>query len=388
MFGRDATILLWFTLAKGLQLAFYGLLFNLYVYAAGYDRQFIGVLNAIPAVTSLLSSFPSGVLADRVGYKPLLLLTGFGTPLVLLGLAFTQAALPLVLLGVAFGAITTFYWVSCVPLLAAKVPDRRVQLFAVNSFLLYGAGSFGYLLGGQVVAIAAGLLHQSSRALLPLRWGLLAMVVVAILGAIPLPWIREAPHHQDAARPRPAYDLGLYARLLGPDMLLTFGGGAVFGFVGLYLTLRFGMRPNDLGLFLTLSGVVGGCLILLAPALARRLGTTRAAIALQAACVPAVLLLALAPVQWLAMMGEVLRNACRSMGDPVYTAFIVSRVPEEQRATITGLYSTTWSIGFSLGPAASGVVQQHAGFTPAFLLGAACIALGSTLLGRFSRRMR
>jgi MFS family permease len=75
------------------------------------------------------------------------------------------------------------------------------------------------------------------------------------------------------------------------------------------------------------------------------------------------------------------------MGDPVYTAFVVSRVPEEQRATISGLYGTTWSIGFSLGPAASGVVQQHFGFTPAFLLGAGCIASGATLLWHFAKRM-
>jgi MFS family permease len=388
LFGRDATILLWLTFAKGLQIALFGLLFNLYLYAAGYDRQFIGLVNAIPALTSLLCSFPSGLLADRIGYKPLLLVTGFGTPIVLLALALTQAAVPLLLLAVAFGAITTLYWVSCVPLLAAKVPaERRVQLFAVNSFLLYGAGSFGYLLGGQIVAIAAGVLHQSSRSLLPLRWGMLAMVVVTLLGALPLPWIRSAPRQPEATRARPTYDLGLYARLLGPDMLLTFGGGAVFGFVGLYMTLRFGMRPADLGLFLTISGVIGGCLILLAPTLARVLGTTRAAILLQGAGAPAVLLLALAPVQWLAMGGEVLRNACRSIGDPVYTAFIVSRVPEQQRATISGLYSTTWSIGFSLGPAASGVVQQHFGFTPAFLLGAGCIALGATLLWHFAKRM-
>ena len=55
-------------------------------------------------------------------------------------------------------------------------------------------------------------------------------------------------------------------------------------------------------------------------------------------------------------------------------------MPAEQRATISGLYAATWSIGFSLGPAISGVVQQHAGFTPAFLLGGASMALGAGLL--------
>src|SRR5581483_3203498 len=122
----------------------------------------------------------------------------------------------------------------------------------------------------------------------------------------------------------------------------------------------FGMRPATLGTFLTLSGFLGGVLVLLAPRLADRLGTTRAAVALQAAGVPAILVLTLAPNQALAMLGEVLRNGFRSMGDPVYNAFAMSSVPAEQRATISGLYSTTWSIGFSVGPAISGLIQQQA----------------------------
>ena len=380
-FGRNANIVLWYTLTKGVVLAIYGLIFNLYLYSAGYDRQFIGLLNAVPAITSLLCSVPAGMLGDRLGYKPLLLLTGFASPIALLGFALSHAAPLLLVLSMCYGAITTFYWVCCVPLLADSVPEgRRVLVFSINSFLLYGAGSLGYLVGGQVVALAAALLHQSPHALQPLRWGMLSLVAFSALGAVPLLWLRDTRRARHEAAARPRYDLGLYARLLGPDMLLTCGGGAVFGFIGLYLTLRFGMKPDNLGLFLTASGVLGGVLILLAPRMARRLGTARTAIGLQAAGVPAVLLLALAPSQALAMAGEVLRNAFRSMGDPVYSAFVVSQVPAEQRATISGLYAATWSIGFSLGPAISGVVQQHAGFTPAFLLGGASMALGAGLL--------
>jgi MFS family permease len=77
------------------------------------------------------------------------------------------------------------------------------------------------------------------------------------------------------------------------------------------------------------------------------------------------------------------RNGFRSMGDPVYNAFIMSQVPAEQRATASGLYSVTWSVGFSLGPALSGVIQQRAGFTPAFLVGAMTMSVGAILLRAF-----
>jgi predicted MFS family arabinose efflux permease len=213
-----------------------------------------------------------------------------------------------------------------------------------------------------------------------------AVVIVGFLGALPLPWLSSPARQHTPRAQRAPYDVRLYIRLLLPDMLLTCGGGAVAGFIGLYLTLRFGVRPSFLGGFLTVSGLIGGCLVLLAPRFSDWLGTARAAITLQAAGVPAIVILTLSPMQAGAMAGEVLRNAFRSMGDPVYNAFAMSRVPREQRATVSGLYGVTWSIGFSVGPALSGIVQQRAGFTPAFLLGALVMACGVALLWMFFLR--
>ncbi len=383
-FSRNAHIVLWYTLSKGLTLAMFGLVFNLYLYAIGFDKQFIGIVNAMPAITSLLCAVPVGLLADRIGARALLLITGVLNPLTMLGMALTTSGTWLILFGLANGAIATLYWVSNVPFLAGSTSDEnRVRLFSINSFLLWGAGSLGYVIGGQIVSLAAAVLHESARSVEPLRWGMMAVVVVSFMGAVPLPWLRATKGNVTAHSKRLPYDLRLYARLLVPDVLLTCGGGAVAGFIGLYLTLRFGMRPAALGGFLTVSGLVGGTLVLLAPRFADRLGTTRAAVILQAAGVPAILLLTLAPVQIGAMAGELLRNGFRSMGDPVYNAFIMSQVPAEQRATVSGLYSVTWSVGFSVGPALSGIIQQHAGFTPAFLAGAATMSAGVLLLRMF-----
>lgn len=387
--GHNATIFLWYTLTKGLTLAIYGLVFNLYLNSLGYDKSIIGVLNALPALTSLLCSVPLGVLGDRLGPRTMLLLTGVLTPLVMLGLSVSTSVPWLALFALANGAVTTFYWVSGIPLLAeSTTPELRVRLFSLNSFLLWGAGALGYTLGGQVVQWAATILHQSVHGTGPLRWGMLAIVVVGILGALPLPWLRVTVRPRRTKAERAPYNLALYLRLLGPDVLLTCGGGSVAGFIGLYLSLRFGVHPAALGTFLTLSGFLGGVLVLLAPRAADRWGTARAAVALQAAGTPAIIVLALAPNTALAMGGEIMRNAARSMGDPVYNAFVMSQVPPEQRATISGLYATTWSVGFSLGPAFSGVVQQHAGFGPAFLLGATSMAAGATWLWVFFLRGR
>lgn len=170
-YGRNASILLWYTLTKGLSLALFGLVFNLYAYALGYDKGFIGLLNALPALTSLLCSLPVGMLGDRLGYRTMLLITGVINPLAMLGLALCSSAPLLAFFALVNGVVATFYWVNGIPLLAeSTTPERRVRLFTFNSFLLWGAGSLGYVLGGQVVGFAAGALHESARSVDPLRW--------------------------------------------------------------------------------------------------------------------------------------------------------------------------------------------------------------------------
>ena len=74
------------------------------------------------------------------------------------------------------------------------------------------------------------------------------------------------------------------------------------------------------------------------------------------------------------------------MADPVYTAFVQERVPEAFRSRATGLYSVTYSIGYSLGPAMSGQVQKLGGFTPAFSIGAVFYFMGASLLYAFFGR--
>ncbi|HEY6408481.1 MAG TPA: MFS transporter, partial [Ktedonobacteraceae bacterium] len=74
-------LLLFFTMGKGFQITIATLSINYYVHSLGYRPDFIGLLSAMPAIGSLLSSVPSGMLADRIGRKPVLVATAILTPL-------------------------------------------------------------------------------------------------------------------------------------------------------------------------------------------------------------------------------------------------------------------------------------------------------------------
>ncbi len=124
-FGLVANTLLGYTLAKGLQLTLYNLIFPLYAYSLGYDQETIGRLNATGALMVLLCSVPLGMLADRIGRARLLTISAFLSPLALLGIAFSTALPALVICLLLQNAISVVYWSATSPLLIGTVSEER-----------------------------------------------------------------------------------------------------------------------------------------------------------------------------------------------------------------------------------------------------------------------
>lgn len=389
-FGSTAHTLLGYTLVKGLQLALYNLIFPLYAYSIGYDQAAIGRLNAIGALTVLVTSVPLGMLADRLGRGRLLALSGLLLPLFLAGLALVESYPLLAACLVAQNAVATIYWSTVTPLLVGTVPaGRRARVFALNSFFILGVGALGSVIGGLVAAAAGRALGVAPDQTAPLRAALLVNAAIAFLGGLPLWRIRDvaAAGEGGAGRERlRVADLLLFGRLLLPDALQAFGAGAIVGFLPLFFALRFGLAPGPLGWLFTLAGFLGGAAALAAPWLARRVGHIRAIVGLMAAVALCMGLTAVAPLLAGAILGEVLRSALRGMIDPLYTPYAMTRVSPARRGTLGGLYNVTYATGFSLGPLLSGWLQVRHGFGPAFAVGAAAYVGAALAMWTLFRR--
>src|SRR5437763_6069368 len=96
---RNVYILLIFTTGKGFQLTISTLTLNYYVHSLGYQPDFVGVFSAMPAIGSLVGAVPTGRLADRIGRKPVLLMTAILTPLCLAATGLVTSAPLLLILG-------------------------------------------------------------------------------------------------------------------------------------------------------------------------------------------------------------------------------------------------------------------------------------------------
>ncbi len=446
---RNVYLLLFFTLGKGFQLSIATLTVNYYAHSLGYRPDFIGLLSAMPAIGSLASAVPIGLLADRIGHKAVLIATAILTPLFLAGIALGTSAPWLLLCALLQGVVSSAYWVTNLPLLTESTTERqRVGVFALNSFLLLGVGALGNLLGGAIPEFAANLLHVSAASTVPLRWGVLTAALFTFVFGLPLWFLRntrggdtreqqsgqirqepqthaeEALVNLDESLPassaageagaasavglmvtedetstvsevgavstsqREKLPIMLFARLLIPDLLFTTGEGAVVALIQIYFVLRFNLLPGPLGIIFTISGLAGGVFSLTAPLFVRRWSKLRLVTTVQYLSAPLMILIGFAPSLPLAIAGEYTRSFMRTLIEPVYAAFAMEQVSDRHRATLSGMYSVTWSIGFSTGPTIAGWLQTNVNLSTAFIFGAACLVLSASLLLFFFGRTR
>src|SRR6266702_4526021 len=197
---RNVYLLLLFTTGKGFQLSLSALTLNYYVHSLGYHPDFIGLFSAMPAIGALVGAVPTGMVADRIGRKPVLLLTANLTPLFLAVCGLVTSAPLLLAASLLQGFVSTAYWVTNLPLLVESTTEQqRVGVLALNSFLLLGVGALGNLLGVAIPEFIAGILHVSAASTLPLRWGVFSAALFTFVFGFPL-WFLQEPKRRTVSK--------------------------------------------------------------------------------------------------------------------------------------------------------------------------------------------
>ena len=397
-YDRNVYLLLLYTLGKGLQLSIGAVTINLYALSLGFKSDFIGVLTGMPALGAFLAGVPVGMLADRIGRRPLILSSAVLTPFTLIAIALSANG-PL-LLGASFlnGLLATAYWATNLPMITeSTTEEQRVNAIAMNSFLLLGVGALGSFIGGQVPEIAGHLTHLPAASVIPMRWGVLAAAIVAGVPALPLVLLRESRRpttpvateateqeaHPSSSAPAKIGRwamMSLFVMLLLPDVIFTTGESSVIGLLQVFFRLRFALQPGTLGNILLLTGLVGGTTALIAPRFVRRWGKLRMVTSVQMLSVPAILAIGFAPFAALSVAAELVRSILRGLFEPIYATFAMESVPSQRRATLAGFYGLTWGIGYSVGASVAGFLQLHIGLSAPFVVGAICLTIAPTLL--------
>ncbi|WP_206739296.1 MFS transporter [Streptomyces sp. L2] len=334
----------------------------------GYSASYAGLVASLHGLGGVVSSLGGGVMADRLGRRPTLLIAQTCTAVFVALLGFVHD--PVSIAGVTFlvGLASNASRPAVQAMMADIVrPEDRVRAFSLN----YWAINLGF----AVSSMAAGFIAEFSyRAGFLIEAGMTLACAIVVFAK--LPESRPAPSAKGKSE-----DIGLgtvlrdrrYMAVVGLSFLVAL----VFqqGSVGLPVAMgRAGFSPADYGLAIAVNGILIVALqIPVTRFIEHRDPRTLLAVSSVlagygfglTACAGSVGVFALTVCVW--TLAEIV-NA------PTQTGFVVRLSPVHGRGRYQGMYTLSWSAAALIAPLMSGAVIDHLG---ADWLWGLCAAVGT-----------
>ncbi len=400
-FSPNARFYLLSTVITGLSFSIYMLIFNLYIDSSGYSREFLGELQSMPNLISLVGALPAGVLVDYIGRKRALLIANAGRTLATLGIVLSPGPWWLRLSMITFGLSGALWMVSGAPFMMENSrEEERNALFSANFGLQTLVGFFGTFVGGYLPTLFGGLLEVDVESAPAYAATLGVTVALSALALLPVFMIEERPRSvqsggetdDEVRSPWPWHnisDMGLVMRIFLPNIVISMGAAILIPYMNLFFKETYEISDKLLGTLFAISSVVTGVATLASPLLADRWGRIRSLVITQMTSIPFLLLIGFSGNVWVSGFSFWVRAALMNMGNPLYSAFAMEQVTERERATVSGLMGMSWNIGWTIGPYLSGYMQAHPniGFRPIFVITCTLYILASILMRAFFQRL-
>ncbi|MFJ5922325.1 MDR family MFS transporter [Kitasatospora sp. NPDC092948] len=339
----------------------------------GYSASYAGLVAGLFGLGSAIAAVGAGVLTDRLGRRPTLLVAQVSTAVFTAVLGFTDGQVAIAAVAFLVGLANNASRPAVSAMIADLVPAAdRTRAYSLN----YWAINIGF---GASAAVA-GLIAVHGYLLLFLL-DALTTLLCAVVVFVKVPETLSQAAAEAADEPSaPAVGLGAVFRN-GPFM-------AVVG-VNLLLALVFqqgsttlavdmgqhGVSTEQYGLVVSLNGVL---IVLLQLPLTRLMeGRSRTALlvvsalltgwgfGLTAVADSSVAMYALAVGIW--TVGEI-------MNAPTMMALVAEHSPARARGRYQGVYSLSWSLASFVGPAGGGLLLQYGG---GWALWGACAVAGT-----------
>lgn len=370
--GTGARLLLLSSAIWGVSQGITGVVFNLFLLAAGYDAAWIGSLVAATSLVSFAAAVPLGRAADRLGPRRAVIWGGTGGALGLLCSALWPAPAPLLASQVAGAAFGTAAWVAVAPLLSEySEPDVRDLFFGLQFAVSTATSAVGNLVGGALPALAAGLVGAPPDSLPAYRLAVLAAAVLGLLAVAPVVRLRRPADPPAGAPGRPPElaagalgDLrlrrgGLLWRFALPALLTGTGAGLLIPLLNVFFVRRFGAAAAEIGVIFSWSAAAVTVASAAGPALAARVGRVRAIAGSQLLSIPFLMAMAVAPGLWWAALASWVRAALMNLGQPLTSALMMQCFPPGDRATANAAFTMAWTLGWAAGAQAAGILMER-----------------------------
>ncbi|KOC88214.1 MFS transporter [Winslowiella iniecta] len=340
----------------------------------GYSAFWAGLVISLQYLSTLLSRPHAGRYADIWGPKKVVIvgLCGCFISGVCYALAALSAAIPLLSLGL---------------LCAGRLILGVGQSFAGTGSTLWGVGMVGSLHIGRVIswngiftygamAIGAplGVLIYRLGGLLLLSAIIMAIIVIAVVLALPRPAVK-------GSKGKPLPFRAVLGKIYGYGLILAMAS-AGFGVIATFITLFYQDKGWDGAAFaLTMFSVAFVGTRLLFPNSINRYGGLQVAICCFAVEAIGLFLVSASSLPWMAHLGALLTGAGFSLVFPAIGVVAVKVVPPQNQGSALATYTAFMDLSLGITGPVAGFIMSYAGVPVIYLLSGllVCVALVVTL---------
>jgi MFS family permease len=364
-------------------------LFNLYLLDLRFNERTMGLLGGAMMLGSLTGTLPAGVLARRIGLRPLLIVCFVAAPL-LQALRVVWIWSP-AQIGLAFmGGLAISSWGVCFLPAIARLTTEKNRTAAFSLIFSVSIGTSA--LGGVVCGYLPQWLTTAGMVMQPVDVKKLILITscgIVMIGLAPVLRLHLPPQSQEDVpseasrrswfhgwKPQP-----FLVRFL-PSMALWSAVTAAFTpFANVYLSRDLHIPMTRIGLIFSTAQVVQLCLGLLTPLVFRALGLVNGIVATQVATAVALASLAGARDERMAVALYLCFSAAQWMSAPGLYNLLMTETTDSERSTAAAMTMFCNALAGSIATAGAGILFTRFGYTPV-LLGIAASALAVATLFR------
>jgi MFS family permease len=346
-----------------------------YLVGVGLSEQRVGALFTMTLAGDVAVSLFLTTRADRIGRRRVLI-TGAAL-MIAAGLTFVSThTLWLLMLAGTIGVISPsgnevgpFLPIEQAALSYVVSARTRTEVFAWYTLVGATATALGALAGGWSTRVLQNTVSatplDSYRGVIVL-YATLGGLLALLFSRLSIATEVETPAAQKAST-GPLENLsglhrsgGIVARLSALFALDAFGGGFVVqSFAAYWFYLRFGTRPETLGVIFFWANVFAGLSALVASRLASRFGLLKTMVATHLPSNVLLILVPLMPTLSLAVLVLLVRFSISQMDVPTRQSYLMAVVAPEERAAAAGITGVARTIGAAASPVFVGLLYSN-----------------------------
>ncbi|MGC8600413.1 MAG: MFS transporter [Nitrososphaeria archaeon] len=354
--SNEARLLIYSSFIIGLTQGFMWVDFPVYLDQIGYTPFQIGIILTFNTFIGAMLMLPIGSLSDKYGRKKFIVLARLVSSLAFIILTvftgFFEILLAVSLMGIAFANSGSSY----MALLTEKSEEStRNTVFAFSSFISGVASSAGMLVGAVPP-------YLSKFFQLSLVNSYRVLYVIALMGSIisllPVLKIKESyrgHHGKIVLFPKASRKIVIRLSVLG---MIGLGAGVLVRIFPLWFYLRYNTNVDVLGPLFSITQFLTAVANLSTPSMAKVMGEIKTIVYTEGASIAILIAMPFMPLYYLAGVLYALRSLLMNMSAPIQNSFIMSLIPENERALASSIINFFDSLPRSFGPFISGLFIQ------------------------------